>query len=92
MADDSPPTYSPDHFPSSAEEDPVQIAKKIGKVTTTSFEIIRATLIVIVLLQFLCCIKTESAGWILSSSLVSGQTLSGQILISELEDSAVAVA
>ena len=33
MADDSPPTYSPDHFPSSADDDPVQLAKKLGKVS-----------------------------------------------------------
>ena len=38
MADDSPPTYSPDHFPSSPEEDPVEIAKKLGKVGKLSTE------------------------------------------------------
>ena len=32
MADDSNPTYSPDHFPSPPEDDPVEIAKKLGKV------------------------------------------------------------
>lgn len=32
MADDNSPTYSPDHFPSSPEEDPVHVAKQLGKV------------------------------------------------------------
>ena len=32
MADDGNPTYSPDHFPSPPEDDPVEIAKKLGKV------------------------------------------------------------
>ena len=32
MADDSHPIYSPDHFPSPPEDDPVEIAKKLGKV------------------------------------------------------------
>lgn len=36
MADDSHPTYSPDHFPSLPEDDPVEIAKKLGKVKKKS--------------------------------------------------------
>ncbi|WAR04693.1 SNX4-like protein [Mya arenaria] len=41
MADESSPTYSPDHFPSSPTENPVEIAKKLGKTNMLQWMEIR---------------------------------------------------
>ncbi|XP_053408760.1 sorting nexin-4-like [Mercenaria mercenaria] len=43
MADDNSPTYSPDHFPSSPEEDSVEIAKKMGKTNMLQWMEIRVS-------------------------------------------------
>ncbi|KAL4228923.1 intercellular trafficking and secretion [Mactra antiquata] len=43
MADDNSPTYSPDHFPSSPEEDPVLVAKEMGKTNMLQWMEIRVS-------------------------------------------------
>ncbi|XP_060576029.1 sorting nexin-4-like [Ruditapes philippinarum] len=43
MADDNSPTYSPDHFPSSPEEDSVEVAKKMGKTNMLQWMEIRVS-------------------------------------------------